>query len=112
MRWTIEASQIVTHPVGCPSRAFCGCGDAVRVFGRPIKELWRAANWFRFPRAAPAPGMVAVRRPSRLCAGASLGRQYVVSLRCQQRRPRYPNSRAFDCWVCDRQSARWLKLPE
>jgi hypothetical protein len=25
-------------------------------------ELWRAANWFRFPRAAPAPGMAAVKR--------------------------------------------------
>ena len=61
-RGRIEAAQIVTHPAGCPSRAFCGCGVAVRVFGRPIRELWRAANWFRFPRAAPAPGMVAVRR--------------------------------------------------
>jgi hypothetical protein len=26
------------------------------------RELWLAANWFRFPRSAPAPGMVAVRR--------------------------------------------------
>lgn len=55
-------STIVAHPAGCPSRAFCGCGAAVRVFGAPIRSLWLAANWLRFPRAAPAPGMVAARR--------------------------------------------------
>lgn len=56
------SAAIVAHPPGCPSRAFCGCGAAVRVFGAPIRSLWLAANWFKFPRAAPAPGMVAVRR--------------------------------------------------
>ena len=55
-------STIVAHPAGCPARAFCGCGAAVRVFGAPIRSLWLAANWLRFPRAAPAPGMVAARR--------------------------------------------------
>lgn len=55
------ASEEVAHPVGCPSRAFCGCGASIEVFGRSIRELWLAANWFRFPRAQPAPGMVAVR---------------------------------------------------
>lgn len=54
--------QLVSHPSGCPSKAFCGCGAAVRVFGRPIRSLWLAANWFKFPRTAPSPGMVAVRR--------------------------------------------------
>lgn len=54
--------QVVSHPTGCPSRAFCGCGAAVRVFGAPIRSLWLAANWLRFPRTAPAPGMVAARR--------------------------------------------------
>ncbi|WP_035675143.1 hypothetical protein [Bradyrhizobium liaoningense] len=53
---------IVDHPTGCPRRAFCGCGAAVRVFGSPIRKLWLAASWFAFPRAAPAAGMVAVRR--------------------------------------------------
>lgn len=57
----VEGS-ILAHPAGCPSRAFCGCGAAVQIFGRPIRSLWLAANWFRFPRAYPAPGMVAVRR--------------------------------------------------
>lgn len=42
--------------------AFCGCGAAVHIFGAPIRYLWLAANWFRFPRAAPAPGMAAVRQ--------------------------------------------------
>jgi len=53
---------IVGHPAGCPHRAFCGCGASVEVFGHSIRDLWLAANWYRFPRAAPAPGMVAVRR--------------------------------------------------
>lgn len=62
-----EAAQygrgsVVAHPSGCPGRAFCGCGAAVRVFGTPRRDLWLAANWLRFPRAAPAPGMVAARR--------------------------------------------------
>ena len=55
-------ATIVSHPSGCPSRAFCGCGAAVEVFGKPVRDLWLAANWFRFPRTSPAPGMVAVRR--------------------------------------------------
>src|ERR1043166_2370438 len=57
-----QTASIVSHPTGCPARQFCGCGAAVRVFGSPIRSLWLAANWFRFPRSAPAPGMVAVRR--------------------------------------------------
>lgn len=60
--YTPRTSTVVAHPPGCPSRAFCGCGAAVRIFGRPIRNLWLAANWFKFPRAAPAPGMAAVRR--------------------------------------------------
>jgi hypothetical protein len=56
------AGRIVSHPPGCPSRAFCGCGASVRVFGRSVRSLWRAAEWLRrFPRAQPAPGMVAAR---------------------------------------------------
>ncbi|WP_247480011.1 hypothetical protein [Bradyrhizobium sp. 144] len=57
-----QGATIVSHPSGCPSRAFCGCGAAVRIFGRPLRELWLAANWLKFPRAAPGAGMVAVRR--------------------------------------------------
>jgi hypothetical protein len=56
------ATQTIAHPAGCPARAFCGCGAAVRVFGQPVRSLWLAANWFKFPRALPASGMVAVRR--------------------------------------------------
>lgn len=54
--------QLLPHPSGCPSRAFCGCGASIEVFGRSIRELWLARNWFKFPPAAPGPGMVAVRR--------------------------------------------------
>jgi hypothetical protein len=54
---------IQPHPAGCPHRAFCGCGLAVHLFGTPVRSLWLAAEWpRRFPRAAPAPGMVAARR--------------------------------------------------
>ncbi len=50
------------HPVGCPHTEFCGCGASVDIFGHAIRSLFLAANWFQFPAAAPAPGMVAVRR--------------------------------------------------
>ena len=54
-------AQIVSgRPSGCP-RSFCGCGAALRVFGRIVPELNLAANWLRFPRTSPAPGMVAAR---------------------------------------------------
>lgn len=49
------------RPAGCP-RSFCGCGAAIRVFGRIVPELNLAANWLRFPRVSPAPGMAAARR--------------------------------------------------
>lgn len=50
------------HPAGCPRTDFCGCGVSIRVFGRPIRSLFLAANWLRFPRAFPGSGMVAARR--------------------------------------------------
>lgn len=56
------SAEVVGHPAGCPRRAFCGCGASVEIFGHPIRNLWLAAAWFKFPRAAPAAGMVAVRR--------------------------------------------------
>lgn len=55
-------SRVVAHPAGCPRIAFCGCGVSVKVFGRSIKSLWAARAWFKFPRAFPSPGMVAVRQ--------------------------------------------------
>lgn len=66
-------AEIVPHPAGCPSRAFCGCGAAVRVFGSPVRSLWLASNWFRFPRTAPASGMVAVRHHHVFVLEAHLG---------------------------------------
>jgi len=57
-----DSGTIVSHPVGCPARAFCGCGAALEVFGRHVRSLWLARNWFQFPRTSPAPGMVAVRK--------------------------------------------------
>lgn len=48
------------RPAGCPYQ-FCACGASLEVFGRIIPELNRAAAWFRFPRAEPAPDTVAVR---------------------------------------------------
>jgi hypothetical protein len=65
--------EVVSHPSSCPHVAFCGCGAAVRVFGHSVRELWLAANWFRFPRAAPAPGMAAVRAHHVFVLEADLG---------------------------------------
>jgi hypothetical protein len=59
------AGTVVGHPLGCPARAFCGCGASVRVFGHPVRSLYLAANWLRFPHVpahAAQPGMVAARR--------------------------------------------------
>lgn len=49
------------HPSGCPYRAFCGCGVSERVYGHPVRNLYLAANWFRFPRTFAHAGAVAVR---------------------------------------------------
>jgi hypothetical protein len=60
-RVDVAGAQIVSgRPSGCP-QSFCGCGAALRVFGRIVPELNLAANWLRFPRTSPAPGMVAAR---------------------------------------------------
>jgi hypothetical protein len=56
------AETRLPHPSGCPARAFCGCGAAVDLFGHPVRSLWLAASWFKFPRTQPARNMVAVRR--------------------------------------------------
>ena len=37
----------------------CGCFASELVFGHSVRPLWLANNWSRFPRGAPAPGMVA-----------------------------------------------------
>jgi hypothetical protein len=56
-----RAPVVGGRPAGCP-RSFCGCGASIRVFGRIVPGLNLASNWLRFPRTAPAPGMVAARR--------------------------------------------------
>jgi hypothetical protein len=57
-----DPGQVVGgRPAGCP-HSFCGCGASIRVFGHIVPGLNLAANWLRFPRASPAPGMVAARR--------------------------------------------------
>ena len=60
-RVSYSGGEIVGHPQGCPRSAFCGCGVSVKVFGHTVRNLFLASNWFKFPRAAPGPGMVAVR---------------------------------------------------
>ena len=54
-------ATIISHPSGCPRSAFCGCGASVELFGHPVRELYLAANWFKFPRTSPAPNTAAVR---------------------------------------------------
>lgn len=57
-----DSGSIVEHPAGCPRSAFCGCGASVRKFGRPIRELFLAVAWFKFPRTVWAAGVAGVRR--------------------------------------------------
>lgn len=61
-RRTVSDVTYLPHPAGCPRRLFCGCGAAIAVFGKNIRELWSTSQWFKFPRTEPASGMVAVRR--------------------------------------------------
>lgn len=70
---------VVAHPSGCPSRAFCGCGTAVRLLGAPVRALWLARAWFKFPRAAPAPGMAAVRNGHVFAIESVLGNGLVMA---------------------------------
>jgi len=56
-----DNAEMIPHPAGCPSTAFCACGASVRVFGHSVRSLWPASAWYRFPRTSPAPEMVAVR---------------------------------------------------
>lgn len=56
------APIVVSHPEGCPKTRFCGCGVSLKVFGKPVRNLYLAANWLKFQKAKPAPGMVAARR--------------------------------------------------
>lgn len=58
---SVGGELYLPHPSGCPARAFCGCGVSVKVFGHPVRNLFLASNWFKFPHASAAPGMVAVR---------------------------------------------------
>ncbi len=57
---TPHGQGIVPHPSGCPAVQFCGCGVSVKVFGHPVRDLYPASAWRRFPRAAAGPGMVAI----------------------------------------------------
>lgn len=59
---SLPAPVRLAHPEGCPRRQFCGCGVAVRVFGWPVRHLWLAVNWLKFPQVPAAVGMVAVKR--------------------------------------------------
>lgn len=53
-------AEILPHPAGCPSRAFCGCGVSARVYGHLVRDLYLARAWLRFPRSTCAAGNVAV----------------------------------------------------
>ena len=92
-----DEGHYLPHPAGCPGSAFCGCGASVRVFGHPVRSLYLAANWLRYPRTSPAPGMVAARHghvfvieqvngdgtviASDYNSGGHMSRRHAVSLR-------------------------------
>ena len=60
--WRREAysgGSIVAHPANCPATLFCGCG-AAHELGLSDRSLWLVRSWYRFPRAAAAPGMAAL----------------------------------------------------
>lgn len=89
-------TQIVVHPEGCPRSLFCGCGAVQRlkqVWGIVVekpRELWLAANWGRYPKAKPAPGMIAYRRGHVFVIEADLGggKVYAYDANSGQRKTR------------------------
>ncbi|MGA8615163.1 MAG: hypothetical protein WB760_26480 [Xanthobacteraceae bacterium] len=58
--YSYDEGRVVSHPSGCPWSAFCGCGASVKIFGHPVRDLYLASNWYRFPRTSPHAGAVAV----------------------------------------------------
>lgn len=48
------------RPAGCPPRRWCGCALAVRIFGEPRRDLWRARNWLRLGRELTGPRVGAI----------------------------------------------------
>ncbi len=55
-----DLGTILSHPAGCPRSAFCGCGVSVRVYGHPVRDLYPASAWGRFPRTIARAGAVAI----------------------------------------------------
>ena len=56
-----NAVVVGRRPPGCPYE-FCGCEASLYIFGKIRPYLNLASNWIRkFPRTAPASGMVAAR---------------------------------------------------
>ena len=72
MTMTSTERVVGGRPAGCPN-AFCGCEASLYRFGHVIPELNLASNWRRFPRAAPAPGMAAVRSGHVMILQAEVG---------------------------------------
>lgn len=58
---SLNAAHAEGRPSGCP-HAWCGCWLSEHLFGRNIRELWKATNWLKFPRTTAHPGAVAVMR--------------------------------------------------
>jgi hypothetical protein len=58
-RQTYGGGEVVAHPANCPRASFCGCG-AAHELGLSDRSLWLVRSWYKFPRAAAAPGMAAL----------------------------------------------------
>lgn len=74
-----DRGRVVDHPSGCPRSLFCGCGVSVYVFGHPIKSLFLAAAYGRFPQtSSPGPRDVAYRRGHALAFMSVSGNQATI----------------------------------
>ena len=58
-RYADGRGEVVAHPADCPRTLFCGCG-AAHDLGLSDRSLWLVRSWYKFPRAAAAPGMAAL----------------------------------------------------
>lgn len=61
LTWLPSLASAADRPAECPKR-YCGCAVSLKLFGKVVPKLNNAWNWQKtFPRAFPAPGMVAAR---------------------------------------------------
>lgn len=95
----------VQHPPGCPRYLFCGCAASARVFGHPVRSLYRVRNWYRFPHSASARRGGALRCAPRRNNRTVSRRRHRHTIRSELRGRAHPHTSCQDQRPSGRKSA-------